>query len=336
VRYQHVANGSSTTGLIAAAGLPGARSIWADPLNEGPVPGGLTDAELLHVRAGFLADGPAHEAAVAADLSAWRAAVDDQDAYDELVLWFEHDLFDQLNLIQLLTHLGGRPSRTPVPARRSSEGAKAATLICIDRYPGHPHFKGIGELAPADVAALFETRRPITPPQLALAARAWQAFRSPDPRAIEALLQDDTSALPFLAAALARHLEDFPSDTDGLSRTERRLMEAALDGPADLRALWPRLHAGERAHYITDSSLQDLAAGLAGVAPPLLVLSTNGHDSRLPHGTIALTGAGRDVLRGAADRLRLCGIDRWMGGVHLAGKGPAWRWSTRAGRIVEA
>ena len=288
------------------------------------MPGGVTDAELLGVRARFLAAGPADEAAVAADLSSWRAAVDDQDAYDELVLWFEHDLFDQLNLIQLLAHLAGRPSRTPV------------TLICIDAYPGHPQFKGIGELSPADVAALFDTRRPITPAQLALAARAWEAYRSPDPRAIETLLQDDTSALPFLAGALARHLEEFPSDIDGLSRSERRLMEQALDGPADLRALWPRMHDGERAHYITDSSLQDLAAGLAGGSSPLLVLSANGKSRPLPHGTVALTGAGRDVLGGAADRVRLCGIDRWMGGVHLEGKGPAWRWSARAGRIVEA
>ena len=325
MRYQHVANGGCVKGLIEAAGLPGTRSIWADPLNEGPVPGGVTDAELLRVRARFLAAGHAGEAAVAADLSAWRAAVDDQDAYDELVLWFEHDLFDQLNLIQLLTHLGGRPSRRPV------------TLIGIDAYPGHPHFKGIGELSPADVAALFDTRRPITPAQSALAARAWAAYRSSDPRAIETLLQDDTSPLPFLAGALARHLEEFPSDTDGLSRSERRLMEQALDGPADLHALWPRMHDGERAHYITDSSLQDLAAGLAGGSPPLLVLSANGPSSRpLPHGTVALTGAGREVLGGAADRVRLCGIDRWMGGVHLEGNGPAWRWSARAGRIVEA
>lgn len=321
MRYQHVANGGCVTGLIAAAGLPGTRSIWADPLNEGPVPGGVTDAELLRVRARFLAAGPAEEAAVAADLWAWRAAVDDQDAYDELVLWFEHDLFDQLNLIQLLTHLGGRLSRRPV------------TLICIDAYPGHPKFKGIGELTPADVAALFDTRRPITPAQLVLAARAWEAYRSPDPRAIETLLQDDTSPLPFLAGALARHLEEFPSDTDGLSRSERRLMEQALEGPEDLVDVWLRLHDQERAYYITDSSLTDLASGLAESLPPLVMLGGSG---RLPRGTVSLTAAGRDVLGGSADRVRLCGIDRWMGGVHLEGKGPAWRWNARAGGMVEA
>ena len=56
-RFLHVANGSSTTRLIHAAGIPGTLSIWADPLYDGPVPGGLTDTELLDVRAHHLA-GP--------------------------------------------------------------------------------------------------------------------------------------------------------------------------------------------------------------------------------------------------------------------------------------
>ncbi len=132
--------------------------IWADPLNDGPVPGNVSDDELLRVRAAFLAGTPDQVDEVAADLTQWRAAIDDHDSYDELVLWFEHDLFDQLNLIQLLAHLGMRQPSKPV------------TMVQIDSYPGHPDFKGIGELAPADVAALFETRRPVTPEQLALAA----------------------------------------------------------------------------------------------------------------------------------------------------------------------
>ena len=52
--FLHVANGTSTTMTIEAAGLPGARSIWADPLYEGPVPGGLSDDELCDVRARYL------------------------------------------------------------------------------------------------------------------------------------------------------------------------------------------------------------------------------------------------------------------------------------------
>jgi hypothetical protein len=325
VRILHIANGHATTGLIESSGLPGRTEVWADPLNEGPVPGNVSDDELVMVRARFLAPSADASDAVADDLRRWRAAVDDDSGYDELVLWFEHDLFDQLNLIQLLAHLGG--------GRRS----KPIALICVDRYPGHPDFKGLGELEPRDLEALFTDRRPVDAAQFALAARAWAAYRSPDPRAIEELLKSDTSALPFLGAALARHLEEFPSDADGLSRSERRLMEQAMAGPAEIRAVFPRMHDGETAYYIADSWFVDRARELAGASPALVELSiAAGTRSALPSGTIALTRAGREVLEGAADRVALCGIDRWLGGVHVHGRGRAWRWSTRSGHLVEA
>jgi hypothetical protein len=331
----HVANGHSTTGLIELSGLPGRTQIWADPLNEGPVPGDISDDELLLVRARFLASHPEDAGDVAADLKGWREAVDDEDRYDELVLWFEHDLFDQLNLIQLLAHIGSRPQSNPV------------ALICIDRYLGYPNFKGLGELAPGDLAALFETRRSIAAAQIALAKRAWSAYRSSDPRAIEALLTTDTSALPFLARALARHLEEFPSDRDGLSRSERRMLEQVIDGPAPIDAAFPKMHEGETAHYIADSWFFDRVRELSSASPALMTLTVTSNAANtvgaeasakaaLPVGTIALTDAGRDVLGGKADRVKLCGIDRWLGGVHMQGHGRAWRWSARAGHLVEA
>jgi hypothetical protein len=107
VSILHVANGHVTARLLALSGLPGRTQIWADPLNEGPVPGNVSDDELLMIRARFLAER--YDASgVADDLRRWRESVEDDAGYDELVLWFEHDLFDQLNLIQLLAHLGPR------------------------------------------------------------------------------------------------------------------------------------------------------------------------------------------------------------------------------------
>ena len=49
-RFLHVANGTSTTMTIEAAGIPGTVSIWADPLHDGPVPSGVTDEELIALR----------------------------------------------------------------------------------------------------------------------------------------------------------------------------------------------------------------------------------------------------------------------------------------------
>ena len=215
---------------------------------------------------------------VEADLNSWRAAVDADHTYDELVLWFEHDLFDQLNLIQLLTRIGrDRPIRKPV------------TLVSIDSYPGHPNFKGLGELQPDDIATLFSKRRPVTSEQFAVAARAWDAFRSQDRSRIEALLLEDTSALPFLARALRRYLDEAPAEPGGFTRSERRLLDQLAAGPVDIHTAWRRMHEGENAFYITDSSFWSLLKGLTERTPALIDIALNPIAAPgLPQGTLSL------------------------------------------------
>jgi len=318
-RFLHIANGTSTTNTFQPAGIPGASSIWADVLHEGPVPGGLSDDELMAVRARHLAanggEGDSY-ADIVDGLKQWRAVIDEDDAYDELVLWYEHDLFDQLNLIQVLTRI-----REVVAAR------KTVTLICIGSFPGRPRFRGLGELTPEELAPLFETRERVTDEQYALAGRAWQAFRDSTPRALQDLLQTDTAALPFLGPALARHLEEYPWTTDGLSRTERRVLELASAAPIDTHATFPRMHDLETAFYVGDESYWHVLKGLSSSSPALVELTTRKHvDGTVPPGTISLTDFGRAVLSRAEDRVRRVGFDRWLGGVHLSGSGPMWRW----------
>ena len=215
---------------------------------------------------------------VEADLMSWRAAVDADHAYDELVLWYEHDLFDQLNLIQVLARIGrDRPVRKPV------------SLVSIDSYPGHPHFKGFGELRPEDIAALFAGRRRVTPEQFALAARAWDAFRSQDRARMESLVLEDTSALPFLARALRRYLDESPAESGGLTVSERRLLDQLEDGPVDIHTAWRRMHDGETAFYITDTSFWTLLEGLAGRTPALIEITLRSNAAPgLPQGTLSL------------------------------------------------
>jgi hypothetical protein len=276
----HVANGHSTTRLIEAARLAGRTSIWADALHDGPVPN-VSDEQLVHVRAAFLADGldvPAD--AVEADLKKWRAIVDADDRYSELVLWFEHDLFDQLNLVQLLARIGrDRPVRKPV------------SLVSIDRYPGHEDFKGLSQLQPADVAALYEKRRRVTPQQYALAASAWDAFRSGDRARLESLLHDDTTALPFLAAALRRHLDEQAGAPGGLTLSERRLIAQLQEGPVEIRRAFAAMHEGETAYYMTDTSFWAMVKRLAARSPAQIAVALTGSGSdrpALPDGTLSL------------------------------------------------
>lgn len=323
-RFLHVANGTCTTRLIEAAGIPGTRSIWADPLYEGPVPGDLTDDELVDVRSRHLARGRPPDPRN--DLRAWRAILARHAAYDEVVLWFEHDLFDQLNLVQLLDWIGSHlPATMPV------------SLVCVGSFPGHPRFKGLGELEAGDLASLMATRQPMGNTHRRLAEQAWQAFRSGTPEALSDLLRADTRALPFLAAAMTRLLQELPWTTDGLSRTERSLLRLAEVAPVDLGSACPRIHEGEDAYYVTDRSLADMGASLAATTPPLVTVVMAGPDRSGDagplHGTVDLTDVGRAVLASAVDRVATCGIDRWLGGTHLQGRANVWRWDDARRRV---
>jgi RNA polymerase sigma factor (sigma-70 family) len=334
VRFLHVANGTCTTRIIESAGIPGERSIWADPLYEGPVPAGLSDDELLEARRQYLAGsgdlkgaawaGPDPTLDRANDMREWRATIERHESYDELILWFEHDLFDQLNLIQVLTWI-----------REHLPSAKPVSLVCIASFPGRPDFKGLGELTPDELASLVETRQGVGREQYELAERAWLAFRAPTPEALDALRQGDTSALPYLAPAIGRLLQEYPWTRDGVSRTERRLLELADGDGIALSKAFPRMHGGERVYYVTDASLAGLAETLSRTMPSLLTLDRSTVEGgRALQGRVTLTDAGRSVLSGELDRVTTCGIDKWLGGVHLQNGARLWRWDDTRQRIV--
>jgi hypothetical protein len=69
-------------------------------------------------------------------------------------------------------------------------------------------------------------------------------------------------------------------------------------------------------------------------APLLAIRARSRPEGQALNGTIELTDLGRDLLAGRDDRIARCGIDRWLGGVHLTGPGPHWRWDRAHERLV--
>ena len=291
----HVTNGDYAADQIRATGIGGDVLPWRDVLHEGPVPAGLPLRELSAVRAAFLAGADAAPADVAEEIAARDRAL--EGAHDEVVLWFEHDLYDQLQLIQLLDWFAKHGRR----ARLS--------LINPPEY--------LGSASTERLAAWYAERQPVTPEQLDLGARAWAAFRAPDPTEVQRVMEEGAAALPFLAAALRRHLEQFPSVRDGLGRTERQILEAVDGGAATVGEAFVEHNRREDPVWLGDTSFLGYVEALAAGPRPLLL-----HVD----GVLALTPIARDVLAGREDRVRANGIDRWLGGVHLRGREAGWRW----------
>ena len=193
----HITNGDCAVAVLQAAGVRGEILPWRDVLHEGPVREGRSLEELSTERIGFIAGagwGPREE--VEKSFRERDAAFRRAGEHDEVVLWFEHDLYDQLQLIQVLDGLYGQ-------ARVS--------LVCEAEY--------LGTMAPERAAELFALRSPVTKRHYNEARAAWTDFRSPDPMGFTTEFQ----TFPFLGPALIRFLEEYPWTTDGMSRLQREL-----------------------------------------------------------------------------------------------------------------
>jgi hypothetical protein len=323
----HVTNGDIVVDHLRRAGLATDALAWADVLHEGPVPAGLDDAGLRRVRAEFLAG------ADGLDPAAVRRRFEDRDRAlaagrtGGYLLWFEADLYDQLQLAQILAalrDLGVAPDRVG--------------LVCIGEYPGIAHFGGLGELEPGQLPGLLEVAAPLTAEALDLGAAAWAALRAADPGGLASVVASRSPQLRFLGEAFDRLGREYPSTRDGLSLTERRLLAATRAGVGrggrpSAAAVFARLGEREARPFLADLFCFRILARLAGGREPLVELDPpTGEvtaDTRL-----RLTAAGGRVLRGEADNVALNGVDRWVGGVHLQGPEARWRWDEGTEAVV--
>ena len=303
----HVTNGDAAAEAIRSTGIDGDTLVWRDVLHEGPVPGGADERELREIRAGFLAlcgwAGREQALAEFARRDARLAAA--IAAREEIVLWFEGDLFDQLQLAQVLDRLAG--------ARRGPRLSAVET----DGY--------FGAMSTPELVAAYASARLYGEAQLELGRGAWAAFRSEDPRAIEELVAAGTVALPRLAEGLRRHLEQFPAVRTGVSRSERQALAALVDGPMAFDELFEESQRGEHRRFLGDSVFR---LYLARLATPRAALVSSADDLWL------ITDLGRAVHDGEQDWLARAPFDRWLGGARLVVPQRVWRWDEAAGRLV--
>jgi hypothetical protein len=317
----HITNGESAGNTLRQTALGGAVLPWQDVLHEGPVPA-LPRRELLRARARFLADcGWGGRQALLSSLERRDRQLLEAFRDDlEVVLWFEHDLYDQLQLLDVL-------------ALAHTEEA-APQLIVIGSFPGKPSFAGLGELTANELETLWPHRRRAGQGALQAATNAWAALRAPEPTTLAEWATRDTAELPFLGPALRRLLEELPAPADGLSGTERRVLQAVAAGARTPPAAFVGAQRLEEAAFLGDAwfyrTVSALGQGKARLleteegapVPRPPPLSDSRRFARLQ---LRLTATGEHTLRGEADRVELLGIDRWIGGTHITPDN-TWRW----------
>jgi hypothetical protein len=312
----HIRCGSDIRQPLKDAGFAGDFLEFSDPLWRGP----LLDFD-EHVRIIAEAAGiPPADVATKLRREHDELAVA-ADRYGRIVIWCEHDPYDQLCLARVLAEFAGR-TRLP-----------QIELIAVDGFPAIERFIGLGQLSPAALRLLWEGRLAVSPRLLALGATAWDALRDPSPRALHAIAASGTPELPMMAGALFRHLQELPH-ANGLSATQEAVLRVLRDGPQTVSRLF----------WIVDTQIDALpfmgdlffAAVLRdmqrAVAPPVRV-DEDTSSQPWPRQRLSLTPSGMTLLDGGLDWMSLDPPERWVGGVRIASGAPVWRWS-RSGQLV--
>jgi hypothetical protein len=303
----HLRCGTDIRDSLRAAAIPGEFLEWADPICQGPVLA-LPEPEYVERRRAWIsAAWEIPRAEVDAKLAPMSTLPARLERHDEVCLWFEHDLFDQSILIQILAALAD--ARELWPRLR---------IVSIDRHPSVRRFIGLGQLKADSLGPLYARRVPISPEAFELAVQAWNAWREPTP---DRLRREDwhADALPFLASAIARHLDEFPRDDNGLGLTQRLTLQAIADAQNGhaieifgrlISELYPTPWLGDLMWW---AYLRELAAGPA----PLIEML-----GEFPAEILTLTPLGRAVLHGEQNWLSVAGPTEhgpsgWRGGVEI-------------------
>lgn len=310
----HIRCGGDIHQRLRQAGFAGAFLEFADPYVQGPVCEG---DDFVDRRADFIAAAYGLDRTEVGDrLTRDYAALDDVAGDDRrVVLWFEHDPYDQLSLARVLTALADTAADRPLE------------LICCDRFPGIARFIGLGQLSAADLAGLWPRRQPVTPAQITLGCAVWRALCAPNPTGLHAIAAPGTAALPPMAGALMRHLQELPWVDDGLSLTERLVLERLEDGVHTGQALFGALtHDSDPLPTLGDLMFWSVLTAMhRATIRPFEILDPPPFPP-WPTRRVQLTPAGRKLLAGGGDWRDYGPPPRWLGGIRLAPDAPDWRW----------
>jgi len=330
----HIVNGDDVGVKLQRGGITGEVLVWREVYPEGPIFKDAANPANRKRRAQYL------EAAMGVPYEDYIHISEAQEQqlagfrqYEDIVLWFEHDLFDQTMLCYLLNWFS-----------EQDLGTTRLHLLCIGEFPGITLFRGLGQLSVEQLMTLSGTWSEIGREELEFGRDVWEAYTANQPEALQQIVQHESSILPYAQEAFRLHLARYPSVHNGLGIVEQTTLEMVKQGVNSPVALFQQV--GDRLHGLGMGDLQywiclkDLTGGShpllhmeGGTTFPDYKQSPEAYSKQI---TLTLSDYGVQVLNGQVDWISRVGIDKWYGGVHLHGNTVSWRWDEEQQRLIHS
>ncbi len=209
----HITNGDSFTERLKQLNLKGDIITWREMLCEGKTETNVGSESFWKTRFDFLHKNYKITKTwfVEKTLKEYRSLCNHKQQ-DQIILWFEYDLFCQINMLAVLSWLKTH--------RRYAD----ISLVCSGNEDDTDKYYGLSELSDEQLLKLYEKRVHLSQNDIEYADYVWQLYCSDNPIRLENLIDFENYQFEYLADAIKVHLKRFPTIKNGLNELENRIL----------------------------------------------------------------------------------------------------------------
>src|SRR5690606_27882127 len=134
------------------------------------------------------------------------------NGYDEVVLWFEFDLFSHINMLAVISHLLENKKNIPV------------YLVCSRRLENEKEFIPLSQLPLKHLNNHYEARIALKQDDQETAALMWQLYNGDNPQKLISQIKKKTN-FEDLSICIRAHIERFPTAVTGINTLARNVLK---------------------------------------------------------------------------------------------------------------
>jgi hypothetical protein len=139
--------------------------------------------------------------------------IEDIAIYKKVVLWFEFDLFCQINLLALCTYL-----------LKFYRKDTKYSLVCVGKEEGKKTLQSLSDYSPGEYQDLLDKSLKLSRNNLLFAEECWNLYVENDRQKLEEFDFNKSSKFKYLQLAFNQHLKRFPKQ-NGLDQIENKILE---------------------------------------------------------------------------------------------------------------
>lgn len=270
----HITNGDSFTQRLKSLPFKGEIITWREMLCEGRTETNVGSESFWKTRFEFLHKNynVSKSYFIEKTLKEYRSLCNHKQQ-DEIILWFEYDLFCQINMIAVLSWLKTH--------RRDAQ----ISLVCSGNEDGTDIMYGLCDNDDEKIKTLFNKRVYLNQDDIEFADYVWQLYCSDNPIRLENMSDFEHYHFDYLSSAIKVHLKRFPSIKNGLNELENRIMRLAVEQkPKSKKELVQNIMANQGYYGYGDTQFERIITSLK----PLFT----------SYSPIRLSKKGKDIVEG--------------------------------------